>query len=90
MGAKSPNWTVKLGSRRWIDFFKRALQRVEEARIQAFNRTTRLISKSSNKPNGRSYDGASLQPVQSCCPKVVDNSIGPSSLTMSQFCAEFR
>lgn len=37
-----------------IDFLKRALQRVEEARmLQALNRTTPSISKSSRKPSGR-------------------------------------
>jgi transposase len=37
-----------------IDFLKRALQRVEEARmLQALNRTTPSIGKSSRKPNGK-------------------------------------
>ena len=37
-----------------IDFLKRALQRVEEARmLQALNRTTPSISRSSKKSNGR-------------------------------------
>jgi transposase len=37
-----------------IDFLKRALQRVEEARmLQALNRTTPSIGKSSRKANGK-------------------------------------
>jgi transposase-like protein len=37
-----------------IDFLKRALQRVEEARmLQALNRTTLSTGKSSRKPNGK-------------------------------------
>ena len=37
-----------------IDFLKRALQRVEEARmLQALNRTTPSINKSSKKSNGK-------------------------------------
>ena len=53
--AKSPNWSAKSASRPWKSIFlKRALQRVGEAwMLQALNRTTPSINKSSKKSNGK-------------------------------------